>query len=179
QRRRGIVRNCTEAIAVTEAPETLKQFMKQRFRWSYGIMQSFWKNKDACFNPRFGTLGMIALPNLFLFQILMPIVAPIADLMFFISIAVSWNDPQSRQKLLLFYLIFLLVDVAVSLMSYVFEKEKIYKLIWLIPQRFAYRQLMYIILFRSLRKAIRGEAQGWGNLKRTGNVKLKVTVNDV
>ncbi len=179
QRRRGIVRNCTEAIAVTEAPETLKQFMKQRFRWSYGIMQSFWKNKDACFNPRFGTLGMIALPNLLLFQILMPIVAPIADLMFFISIAVSWNDPQSRQKLLLFYLIFLLVDVAVSLMAYVFEKEKIYKLIWLIPQRFAYRQLMYIILFRSLRKAIRGEAQGWGNLKRTGNVKLKVTVNDV
>jgi cellulose synthase/poly-beta-1,6-N-acetylglucosamine synthase-like glycosyltransferase len=123
-RRRGIVRNCTEAIAVTEAPETLKQFMKQRFRWSYGIMQSFWKNKDACFNPRFGTLGMIALPNLLLFQILMPIVAPIADLMFFISIAVSWNDPQSRQKLLLFYLIFLLVDVAVSLMAYVFEKEK-------------------------------------------------------
>lgn len=54
----------------------------------------------------------------------MPIVAPIADLMFFISIAVSWNDPQSRQKLLLFYLIFLLVDVAVSLMAYVFEKEK-------------------------------------------------------
>jgi hypothetical protein len=37
--------------------------------------------------------------------------------------------PKSRQKLLLFYLIFLLVDVAVSLMAYVFEKEKIYKLI--------------------------------------------------
>ncbi|MEP6514305.1 MAG: glycosyltransferase family 2 protein [Parafilimonas sp.] len=35
--------NCTEAIAVTEAPETLKQFMKQRFRWTYGIMQAFWK----------------------------------------------------------------------------------------------------------------------------------------
>ena len=33
----------------------------------------------------------------------------------------------------------MLVDVAVSLMSYVFEKKKIYKLIWLIPQRFVYR----------------------------------------
>lgn len=50
--------NCTEAIAVTEVPETLKQFMKQRFRWSYGIMQAFWKNRDACFNPKYKGLGM-------------------------------------------------------------------------------------------------------------------------
>jgi len=29
---------------------------------------------------------------------------------------------------------------------------------------------MYIVLFRSIRKAIKGEGQGWGILKRTGNV---------
>ncbi|HEY0433204.1 MAG TPA: hypothetical protein VGC95_04995, partial [Chitinophagaceae bacterium] len=46
------------------------------------------------------------------------------------------------------------------------------KLFWLLPQRFVYRQLMYIVLFRSIRKAIKGETQGWGVLKRTGNVKL-------
>jgi cellulose synthase/poly-beta-1,6-N-acetylglucosamine synthase-like glycosyltransferase len=46
--------NCTEAIAVTEAPETLRQFMKQRFRWCYGVMQAFWKNRDACLKPRPG-----------------------------------------------------------------------------------------------------------------------------
>jgi cellulose synthase/poly-beta-1,6-N-acetylglucosamine synthase-like glycosyltransferase len=60
----GRIRNCINAVAVTEAPETLNQFMKQRFRWSYGIMQSFWKNKDACFNPRYKALGMVALPNI-------------------------------------------------------------------------------------------------------------------
>jgi hypothetical protein len=53
-----------------------------------------------------------------------------------------------------------------------FEKEKPYKLIWLLPQRFVYRQLMYIVLFRSIRRAIKGEMQSWGVLKRTGNVKL-------
>lgn len=170
----GQVRNCTEAVAVTEAPETLKQFMKQRFRWSYGIMQSFWKNKDACFNPKYKALGMVALPNILLFQILMPVLAPLADILFILSIALSWNDAVSRDKLFLFYGLFLLVDVAVSLMAFLFEKEKISKLFWLIPQRFVYRQLMYVVLFRSIRKAIKGEVQGWGVLKRTGNISMGI-----
>lgn len=168
----GVVRSASHAVAVTEAPETLRQFMKQRFRWSYGIMQSFWKNRDACFNPRYKALGMVSLPNILLFQILMPVLAPLADLLFFISIAWSWNDPESRDQLLLFYGLFLLVDVAVSFLAFVFEGERFSKLIWLIPQRFVYRQLMYVILFRSIIKAIRGEGQGWGVLKRTGNVNL-------
>ena len=135
-------------------------------------MQSFWKNRDACFNPKHRALGMIALPNLLLFQILMPIIAPIADILFFFSIAWSWRDPASMQKLLLFYGLFLLVDVAVSVMAFSFQKEKFRKLVWLIPQRFVYRQLMYVILFRSISRAIKGAGQGWGVLKRTGNVEL-------
>jgi cellulose synthase/poly-beta-1,6-N-acetylglucosamine synthase-like glycosyltransferase/spore germination protein YaaH/peptidoglycan/xylan/chitin deacetylase (PgdA/CDA1 family) len=166
------VRNCAEAIAITEAPETLKQFMKQRFRWNYGIMQSFWKNKDACFNPRYKSLGLVALPNILLFQVLTPIFAPIADLFFILSLIWNRHDPESMRQILFFYGLFLVVDVAVSLLAFAFEKEKPYKLIWILPQRFAYRQLIYVVLFRSIRKAIKGETQGWGVLKRTGNVKL-------
>ena len=165
-----IVRNCPEAIAVTEAPETLRQFMKQRFRWSYGIMQSFWKNRDACFNPYYRGLGMVALPNILLFQIIMPLFGPFADFMFFLGLFINRNNPESEQKILLFYIIFLLVDAAVSIIAFLFEKEKLYKLVWLIQQRFVYRLLMYVVLFRSIRKAIKGENQGWGILKRTGNV---------
>ncbi len=167
-----VIRNCSKAIAVTEAPETMKQFMKQRFRWSYGIMQSFWKNKNACFNPRHKALGMVALPNILLFQIIMPVIAPVADLLFFFSIAWNWHDPTSLHKILLYYGLFLFVDLAVSLVAFSFEKENLGKLVWLIPQRFVYRQLMYVILFRSISKAIKGEGQGWGVLKRTGNVKM-------
>jgi cellulose synthase/poly-beta-1,6-N-acetylglucosamine synthase-like glycosyltransferase len=166
------IRNCSKAIAVTEAPETINQFMKQRFRWSYGIMQSFWKNRDACFNPKYKTLGMVALPNILLFQVIMPIIAPIADLLFFISIAWNWHDPVSLHKIILYYGLFLFVDLAVALVAFSFEKEKFTKLIWLLPQRFVYRQLMYVILFRSIARAIKGEGQGWGVLKRTGNAQL-------
>lgn len=162
--------NCAEAIAITEAPETLKQFMKQRFRWSYGIMQAFWKNKDACFNPKYKWLGMVSLPNILIFQIILPILAPLADVMLIVSLIWNRHNPESLDKIGIYYLVFLFVDVMVSVIAFAFEKEKFSKLIWLIPQRFLYRQLMYVILFRSIKKAIKGESQGWGVLKRTGSV---------
>ncbi len=167
--------NCSEAVAITEAPETIKQFMKQRFRWSYGIMQSFWKNRDACFNPAYKSLGMVALPNIFLFQILLPMLAPLADLMLIISLIWNRHNPDSLSRIGLYYGLFLVVDIFVSVLAFSFEKERFSKLIWIIPQRFVYRQLMYVILFKAIRKAIKGETQGWGVLKRTGNVKQIVS----
>jgi cellulose synthase/poly-beta-1,6-N-acetylglucosamine synthase-like glycosyltransferase/spore germination protein YaaH/peptidoglycan/xylan/chitin deacetylase (PgdA/CDA1 family) len=164
--------NCVAAVAITEAPETLKEFMKQRFRWSYGVMQAFFKNKDACFNPKYKGLGMVALPNILIFQILLPIFAPLADLVLIISLIWNHNNPYSLLKIGIYYIVFMFVDVLVSIVAFVFEKEKLSKLFWLIPQRFVYRQLMYVILFRAIKKAIKGESQGWGVLRRTGNVKI-------
>ena len=163
--------NCVEAVAITEAPETLNEFMKQRFRWSYGIMQAFWKNRDVCFNLKYKGLGMVALPNIFIFQIILPIFAPLADLVLIISLIWNQNNIDSLHKIGIYYLVFMVVDMLVSVVAFVFEKEKLSKLFWLIPQRFVYRQLMYVILFRAIKKAIKGESQGWGVLKRTGNVK--------
>ncbi len=88
-------------------------------------------------------------------------------------ISLIWNrsDPESMHKIGVYYLVFFAVDILVSVIAFSFEKEKFSKLVWLIPQRLVYRQLMYVILFRSIRKALKGENQGWGSLKRTGNVK--------
>lgn len=160
-----VVRNCTAAISYTEAPETLRMFLKQRFRWCFGVMQSFWKNRDACFNVRFKALGWVALPNILIYQILLPILAPLADLIMLAGI-LSGNAAQ----ILHYYLLFMAVDAAAALLAFSFEKEKYVKLLWVIPQRLVYRQLMYYILFKSFRKAIKGELQNWGILKRTGHV---------
>lgn len=160
------VKNENKAIAMTEAPETLKQFLKQRTRWSFGVMQTFWKNRDALFNIKYGSLGWCALPNILLFQFIIPFFSPIADVFMLIGILTG-----NGQRIGKYYLIFMLVDATITLMAFLFEKERISKLIWLIPQRLGYRWLMYIVLFRSLRKAVKGELQHWGILKRTGNVK--------
>lgn len=162
--------NCPDAIAVTEAPETLRQFMKQRFRWSYGVMQAFWKNRQALFNTKQKGLGFVAMPNILFFQILLPLLAPLADLVLISSLIWNRHHPDSLEKIGLYYLVFLAVDLLVGAIAFAFENEKPWKLIWLLPQRFIYRQLMYIILFKSIRKAIKGESQGWGVLQRTGSV---------
>jgi len=168
-----IVRNCTDAISYTEAPETFKQFLKQRFRWSFGVMQCFWKHRDTIFNSKYKNFGMVAMPNILIFQIILPILAPLADIILVISLlAASFGIVvASIPHIILYYFIFTLVDIAGAALAFAYEKENHIKLIWMLPQRLVYRQMMYYILIKSFNKAIKGELQGWGVLKRTGSVK--------
>ena len=173
-----LVRNCNEAISYTEAPETMRQFMRQRFRWSFGVIQCFWKHRDAVFNPKYKNFGMVALPNILVFQMILPFLAPLADLILLLSLIAAGFGiiPASLNHIIFYYLIFSLVDIAGAALAFAFEKESYKKLLWMIPQRLVYRQLMYYILIKSFNKAIKGELQGWGVLKRTGNVKQVSTV---
>jgi len=173
-----LVRNCNDAISYTEAPETMKQFMKQRFRWSFGVIQCFWKHRDAVFNPKYKNFGMVALPNVLIFQMILPFLAPLADLILVLSLISAGFGiiPASLGHIIFYYLIFSLVDIAGAALAFAFEKEDYKKLIWMIPQRLVYRQLMYYILIKSFNRAMKGELQGWGVLKRTGNVKQVSTV---
>ncbi|MNS43188.1 Poly-beta-1,6-N-acetyl-D-glucosamine synthase [compost metagenome] len=164
----GKVVYAPKAIAVTEAPESLKMFMKQRFRWTFGIMQSFWKHRNVCFNIRYKSLGMIALPNLLIFQMLMPLISPLADIMMLYALFTG-----GAGFVLGYYLVFILVDALGAAIAFSFEREPLYRLWLLIPQRFFYRQLMYIILIKAFNNALKGELMSWGVLKRSGNVKLK------
>jgi cellulose synthase/poly-beta-1,6-N-acetylglucosamine synthase-like glycosyltransferase len=168
-----IVRNCTQAISYTEAPETFRQFLKQRFRWSFGVMQCFWKHRDTLFNKKYRNFGMIAMPNILIYQIILPILAPLADIILILSLlAASFGIVvASIPHIILYYFIFTLVDIAGAALAFAYEKENHVKLIWMLPQRLVYRQLMYYILLKSFNKAIKGELQGWGALKRTGTVK--------
>jgi len=166
-----IVKNCAEAIAYTEAPETLNGLLKQRFRWSFGVIQSFWKNRDALFNPKYKFFGMVGMPNILIFQIILPLFSPLADLMMIIGLL---GDKPG--KILFYYVAFVLIDFLVAIIAFRMEKESYKKLVYIIPQRFIWRQLMYYILFKAIRKALKGELSGWGVLKRTGNVSMKENV---
>ena len=73
------------------------------------------------------------------------------------------------------YYFYLCLWICVALLAFSFEKEKKSGLFWLIPQRLVYRWLMWWVLFKSVRKAIKGEFQHWGVLKSTGNVREVVS----
>jgi cellulose synthase/poly-beta-1,6-N-acetylglucosamine synthase-like glycosyltransferase/peptidoglycan/xylan/chitin deacetylase (PgdA/CDA1 family) len=161
-----IIQNEPAAVAMTEVPETLRMFIKQRFRWTFGILQTFWKNRDMLFSTRNTSLGWVALPNILIFQYIIPSIIPLAD--FFMVVGLLTGNAE---RIAVYYLIFMLVDVAVAVLAFSFEKENIARLLWLIPQRLVWRWLTWYVLFKSFRRAIKGELQNWGVLKRTGNVK--------
>ena len=118
---------------------------------------------------------MIAMPNILLFQILLTILAPLADLILLLSIimAASQIVVLSIPHVILYYLIFTMIDVAGAALAFAFEKENPKKLLWIFPQRLVYRQMMYFILIKSIKRALKGELQHWGSLVRTGNVGSK------
>jgi peptidoglycan-N-acetylglucosamine deacetylase len=168
-----------EAIAWTEAPETPGALIRQRFRWTFGTLQSFWKHSSTLFRPKYGTLGWVALPNIFVFQLALPLISPIIDLMFLGSVAL-WGLAQLRiaqlpqlwtsadvERSVLFFLGFLLIDVFTCILAFALERDEDWTL--LVPvllQRFYYRQLMYVVLFRSVKEAVSGRPVGWRGVER-------------
>jgi peptidoglycan-N-acetylglucosamine deacetylase len=169
------------AIAWTEAPSTLRGLAKQRFRWAFGTLQCLWKYRDMTFNPRYGALGMVALPQVWLFQILLTALAPIADLLLVWQLISQWiaysqhGAEFSNDNLVtvgIYYCVFMAVDLLAALYGFLMERRENWSLLWwLMLQRFGYRQLMYYVVVQSLSTAARGAFVTWGKLERTGTVK--------
>ena len=68
------------ARAWTEAPASLGQLWRQRYRWCYGTLQAMWKHRRAVVEPgASGKLGRRGLPYLLAFQVLFPLLAPVID----------------------------------------------------------------------------------------------------
>jgi cellulose synthase/poly-beta-1,6-N-acetylglucosamine synthase-like glycosyltransferase len=165
-RRKGyVIRYEEKALAYTEAPEDMAGLRKQRFRWSFGTLQAAWKHRGALFNPKYGSLAFVTLPNIWLFQVALSVLAPFADIaMVFTLIAGNWH------VVLLYYFAFFLVELLSGCVAYALEEENPKDLALLFFQRLFYRQLMHEVLLKSLLYALRGRLVGWGKLERTATV---------
>lgn len=175
------------AIGYTEAPENFRGLYKQRFRWSYGALQCLWKHRDAI--GKNGFFGWVGVPSIFIFGCLFELLAPLADLkmlLVILSFARFMSSGHSIQPGTLeyesvvapmvtaavLYAVFFVVELLISVLAFYLDDEDMKPLWLLFFQRFAYRQLMYLVAIRAVWKAITGWKQGWGNLERTGTVSL-------
>jgi len=171
------------ALAFTEAPIDAKGLMRQRFRWSFGTLQAVWKHRAAFVRNK--AMGLFALPNILIFQMLLPLVSPFIDMMFLWGIVNYFMDrhfhPESASaanfdKLLLYFLGFLVIDFVTSSIAFSLERRHpankgdgwLLFHIWL--QRFAYRQVFSIVLFKTVKRAIDGKPFNWEKLERTAKM---------
>ncbi|MEO8207302.1 MAG: glycosyltransferase, partial [Chthoniobacterales bacterium] len=138
-----------DAEAWTEAPENLKALVKQRFRWTFGTMQSLWKHRDLTLNPRYGALGLYALPMLWFFRIGLAALAPVVDLMVIISIFLG-----NGIILLWYFLFFLGIDMLLAVSAALLEGKTLRRTFIVIPMRFLYSPVLSWVVWTCLRKAL-------------------------
>jgi cellulose synthase/poly-beta-1,6-N-acetylglucosamine synthase-like glycosyltransferase/peptidoglycan/xylan/chitin deacetylase (PgdA/CDA1 family)/spore germination protein YaaH len=171
------------SLAFTEAPVNASGLMRQRFRWSFGILQAVWKHKLAFIRNK--AMGLFALPNIVIFQMFLPLVSPFIDIMFLAGIFNYFVDryyhPEaasaaSLEKLLAYFGTFLLIDFVTSSIAFSLERKHpankgdgwLLFHIWL--QRFAYRQLFSLVLAKTVKRAIDGKPFNWDKIQRTAKM---------
>uniref|UniRef100_UPI0017CAA101 bifunctional polysaccharide deacetylase/glycosyltransferase family 2 protein n=1 Tax=Sporichthya sp. TaxID=65475 RepID=UPI0017CAA101 len=157
------------ARAWTEAPSTLNALWRQRYRWCYGTLQSIWKHRRAVVEGGPGrSLGLVGLPYLMLFQVLLPLLAPVIDV--FAIYGLLFLDPVKVAGFWFAYLILQLLGGAYALRL---DRESLRPL-WTLPlQQFVYRQLMYLVVLASVISALAGIRLPWHKLERTGGVTVQ------
>ncbi|MGC4897529.1 bifunctional polysaccharide deacetylase/glycosyltransferase family 2 protein [Micromonospora sp. DT31] len=156
------------ARAWTEAPATLGQLWKQRYRWSYGTMQAMWKHRRAVLDG--GPSGRFArrcLSFLSLFGVLLPLAAPVIDL-----VALYGLIFLDRTDTVVAWLAMLAVQFLTALLAFRLDREKL-GVLWVLPlQQFVYRQVMYLVLLQAVGTALTGGRLGWQKLRRTGEIQV-------
>lgn len=155
-----------DARGWTEAPTRLGQLWLQRYRWCYGTMQSMWKHRQALVDQgASGRMGRLGLLNLALFQVLLPLLAPVVDL--FLVYGLIFLNPWTTAALWGAVLSIQLLAAAYALRI---DGERLRDL-WLVPlQQIVYRQLMYLVLIESVLTAVAGSRLRWHKLHRTGGL---------
>jgi biofilm PGA synthesis N-glycosyltransferase PgaC len=159
----------TTAISYTECPLTLGDLAKQRFRWTFGNIQSFWKHRRMFFNKNHGWLGMFVLPNAAL-SVLMPML--FWPLLLGLAIA---NITAGRWWVIalfmgLFMGLVMALQFIVAFVGLVLSREKFHHILASPLTRLVYSPLRTYILYRSLLTVLRGALVSWNKVNRTKTV---------
>uniref|UniRef100_J1RUH0 Polysaccharide deacetylase n=2 Tax=Streptomyces auratus AGR0001 TaxID=1160718 RepID=J1RUH0_9ACTN len=158
------------AVAWTEAPASLNALWRQRYRWCYGTLQAMWKHRGALVQRgAAGKLGRRGLVYLLLFQVLLPLLAPVVDV--FALYGLLFLDPV---RIIGLWLAFLLLQLLVGRYAFRLDGERPGPL-WSLPlQQFAYRQLMYLVVIQSVFTAVAGSRLRWQRMERYGSLQAAV-----
>jgi cellulose synthase/poly-beta-1,6-N-acetylglucosamine synthase-like glycosyltransferase len=155
-----------DARAWTEAPATLGALWRQRYRWCYGTMQAMWKHRAAVFaRGSAGRLGRRGLAYLFVFQVLLPLLAPVVDVAAIAGFATGHGGELAAA-----WLVFLAVQLLAAGYAFALDGESP-RVLWALPlQQVVYRQLMYLVVIQSVASALYGARLRWHKLDRTGRL---------
>jgi cellulose synthase/poly-beta-1,6-N-acetylglucosamine synthase-like glycosyltransferase len=173
QRRRCRVVYVPDPVCWTEAPESLGVLRRQRRRWHRGSVETLFTHRRVLFNPRYGTVGLLAMPELLLFEIL----GPVVELSGYIVVAIAFaTGVVDGSIFLLFLALAVLYGLVLSFGAVAIEDAAFGRhpgwdqlgrvLLFAAIENFGYRQLLLLWRMEGFWQVIRrGE---WGAMERKG-----------
>lgn len=159
----------------TEGPSTLKVFARQRTRWGRGLIQTFHRHFKKMLNPKYGRLGMITLPHVFLFEFLAPLIELLGFFVFlYLALSGGVNWKGAVVIFLAIYLFCLTLGFVVVFFSYhsktSYRKFKQYLPIMAVSfiEPFIYHPLILFFSLRGYFNYLTGKKATWGVMTRRG-----------
>jgi peptidoglycan/xylan/chitin deacetylase (PgdA/CDA1 family)/GT2 family glycosyltransferase len=160
------------ARAWTEAPSTLRALYRQRSRWAYGTIQSMWKHRHALLSRGGRSGGARAVAAIAIFQVLLPLAAPLIDL--FAIYSIVFLDPM---PILAYWCAFNLFQLILAWAAFGFDDES-RRPLWALPlQQFVHRQVMYLVVYDAIVSALLGSRLDWQRIERTGEITVGALEN--
>lgn len=169
------VRFQENARSITEAPVSIRAFLRQRLRWQLGMLQVSWKHRKVITSGL--PVGFSVVDSIWFGPVSL-MLAILDDLLlltvmgtFLYATVLQEPIPGGELPVLIFtsYLIMTGVEALRTLTAFWLEGRFELKTLLLIPLlRFGYRQLLYVTALRGLFRALAGHPTGWYKLDRTG-----------
>ena len=155
-----------KAVAFTEAPEELLDIIKQRYRWSRGILQALRKQKHLLTR----TSGVVTTPLSLWYMIFEGLVWPAMNIfanLFFVYIALMFG---MTKLLVMWWLLLTLLDLLIAVHAIAMEKEDMRLALYSVLYRFFYILIIDVTkVFATLEELI-GLDMSWGKLARKGRI---------
>lgn len=164
-----------EPVSWTEVPSTLKVLAHQRRRWHRGLWEVLWKHRAMFANPRYGRIGMVAVPFYWLFELIAPVLELVGLVLVPLALAFGVSNVNFVAAFIVVaYLYSMFVTLsALAIEEFAFHRYPRARDRWVaiaatVLEDFGYRQLTAIWRLQGLFAALRGTKQVWGEMTRTG-----------
>ena len=108
-----------DPVCWTECPETVQGLRRQRERWQRGLGETLAHSQEMLANPRYGRIGLLAMPYFMVFEYL----APIMEVAGFVILPFAWAiGLLERAPFLLFLAAAVGYGLCLSLMTLLLEE---------------------------------------------------------
>jgi cellulose synthase/poly-beta-1,6-N-acetylglucosamine synthase-like glycosyltransferase len=161
-----ILRNARDAVAYTEAPDKLKMFLRQRVRWTIGLMQGLLQHNKSMFTHPNRQLAYLILPFTWMVRLFLPFLVPLVDYYFLYTVVFREHFLTSA-----WWLAIILTESLTYMYLLRKSNERISLLKSIVLQRL-YRHLVFLTYWSMLVKAFNGTLFRWNKITRKGNISL-------